>query len=152
MGRAPNHIQQPAEQVGGISLEESDTYHIAINLQQIHSCHILLQLYVLSSFGHQHESLYRSLLGKKQSSVVWMQPKALSTRAGMPVGHYQLFRFSLASEAVLPDNHIVPALCIGRGYGKCLPDGHARSCGQGFIGKKVVIFFSHRKSVWRWNC
>ena len=27
----------------------------------------------------------------------------------MPVGHYQLFRFSLASEAVLPDNCIVSA-------------------------------------------
>ena len=25
----------------------------------------------------------------------------------MLVGHYQLFKFSLASEAVLPDNHIV---------------------------------------------
>ena len=44
------------------------SYHKAINLQQIHSCHILLQLYVLSLFGHQHKSLYRSLLDKKQSS------------------------------------------------------------------------------------
>ena len=35
--------------------------------------------------------------------------KALSTRAGMPVGHYQLFTFSLASEAVLPDNRIIMA-------------------------------------------
>ena len=51
------------------------SYHIAINLQQIHSCHILLQLYLLSSFGHQHKSLYRSLLGKKQSLIVWTQPK-----------------------------------------------------------------------------
>ena len=34
---------------------------------------------------------------------------ALSTLAGMPVGHYQLFRFSLAPEAVLPDNRIVLA-------------------------------------------
>ena len=45
------------------------SYHIAINLQQIHSCHILLQLYVLSSFGHQHKSFYRSLLDKKQRSL-----------------------------------------------------------------------------------
>ena len=30
----------------------------------------------------------------------------LSTQP-MPVRHYQLFKFSLASEAVLPDNHIV---------------------------------------------
>ena len=36
--------------------------------------------------------------------------KALSTRAGMPVGHCQLFTFFLASEAVLPDNPIVLAL------------------------------------------
>ena len=27
----------------------------------------------------------------------------------MPVGHYQLFKFSLASEEVLPNNHIVLA-------------------------------------------
>ena len=27
--------------------------------------------------------------------------------AGMPVGHYQLFKLSLASEAVLPDNRII---------------------------------------------
>ena len=36
-------------------------------------------------------------------------PKALSTLAGMPVGHYQLFKFSLASEPVLSDNRIVLA-------------------------------------------
>ena len=35
--------------------------------------------------------------------------KTLSTLAGIPVGHYELFKFSLASEAVLPDNCIVPA-------------------------------------------
>ena len=44
-----------------------NSYHIAINLQLIHSCHILLQLYTLSSFGHQHKSLYPPLLDKKQS-------------------------------------------------------------------------------------
>ena len=33
--------------------------------------------------------------------------KALSILACMPVGHYQLFKFSLASEAVLPDNRII---------------------------------------------
>ena len=38
-----------------------------------------------------------------------MPTKALSTLAVMPVGHYQLFKFSLASEAVLPDNRIVLA-------------------------------------------
>ena len=32
--------------------------------------------------------------------------KTLSTLAGMPVGHYQLFKFSFASEVVLPDNRI----------------------------------------------
>ena len=36
-----------------------------------------------------------------------MSSKALSTLAGMPVRHYQLFKFSLASEVVLPDNCIV---------------------------------------------
>ena len=35
--------------------------------------------------------------------------KPHSTLAGMPIGHYQLFKFSLASEAVLPDNRIVLA-------------------------------------------
>ena len=35
--------------------------------------------------------------------------QALSTLAGMPVRHYQLFKFSIASEAVLPDNRIVLA-------------------------------------------
>ena len=43
--------------------------------------------------------------------------KALSTRAGMPVGHYQLFRFSFASEAVLPDNRIV----LAPRFRSCLP-------------------------------
>ena len=28
----------------------------------------------------------------------------------MPVGHYQMFKFSVASEAVLPDNHSCPPL------------------------------------------
>ena len=28
----------------------------------------------------------------------------------MPVGRYQLFKFSVASEAVLPDNHLCPPL------------------------------------------
>ena len=41
---------------------------------------------------------------------------------GIPVGHHQLFKFSLASEVVLPDNRIVPAtplptLGIGRVMG-----------------------------------
>ena len=50
----------------------------------------------------------------------------------MPFRHYQLFKVSLASEAVLPDNLIglflsttlslvpstpLPTLCIGMGYG-----------------------------------
>ena len=48
--------------------------------------------------------------------------EAQPTLAGIHVEHYQLFKFSLASEAVLPDNHIVPAtplptFCIGTGYG-----------------------------------
>ena len=61
-----------------------------------------------------------------------MKTKALSTLAGMPVRHYQLFRFSLASEAVLPDNRIVsatplPTLCIGTVYGNSVcPSGTAR--------------------------
>ena len=37
------------------------SYRIAINLQQIHRCHILLQLYILSSLGHQHKSLFIDL-------------------------------------------------------------------------------------------
>ena len=36
----------------------------------------------------------------------------------MPVGHYQLFKFSLTSESVLPDNRIV----------LLLPPTHFRSC------------------------
>ena len=35
----------------------------------------------------------------------------------MPVGHYQLFKFSLASEAVLPDNRIV----LAPPFGSCPP-------------------------------
>ena len=42
-------------------------------------------------------------------SIAQSLSNALSTLAGMTVGHYQLFKFSLASEAVLPDNRIVLA-------------------------------------------
>ena len=38
----------------------------------------------------------------------------------MPVGHYQLFKFSLASEAVLPDNRIVLFLSPTH-FRSCLP-------------------------------
>ena len=72
--------------------------------------------------------------GKARFSVQGFQTdsKALSTLAGMPVRHYQLFIFYLASEALLPDNHIVlaphatpfPTLCIGMGYENSLPVGH----------------------------
>ena len=41
----------------------------------------------------------------------------MSTLAGMPVGHYQLFEFSLTSEAVLPDNFIV----LAPHFRSCLP-------------------------------
>ena len=44
-------------------------------------------------------------------------PKAPSTVAGMPVGHYQLSKFSLTSEAVFPDNHIV----LAPHFRSCLP-------------------------------
>ena len=70
--------------------------------------------------------------------------KALSARAGMPVGHYQLFRFSLAFEAVLPDNLIVSAtpshFVHWNGlWEQCLSDGHSRSCGQGLRSAQASV-------------
>ena len=46
--------------------------------------------------------------------------QALSTLAGMPARHYQLFRFSPASEAVLPDNRIILLLSPTH-FHSCLP-------------------------------
>ena len=46
---------------------------------------------------------------KKSTVDAIVVSKALSTLAGMPIGRYQLFKFFLASEAVLPDNRIVLA-------------------------------------------
>ena len=62
-------------------------------------------------------------------TIAYLQDRysyALSTLAGMTFGHYQLFKFSLASEAVLPDNRIVLAPlpfppCV---LEQCLPLGH----------------------------
>ena len=55
--------------------------------------------------------------GLVTSEVRSSGPKDRSTQAGMPVGHYQLFTFSFASEAVLPDNRIV----LAPRFRSCLP-------------------------------
>ena len=55
---------------------------------------------------------------------------------GMPVWGCQLFKFSVASEAMFPDNSIMaatphPIMYIGTGYGNsACPLGTARYCGQ----------------------
>ena len=144
--------------VGHYQLFKFSCFRSSSQIVVSYYCHQLTSVRACHSPSHlvYWNGLWEQCLPIGLCPLVWMGTKALSTLVGMPVGHYQLFKFSLGSEAMLPDNRKVLLLtpthspshlvywngfwvqCLPIGHCPLLWTGHKRDPAHGIIAQILI--------------